>query len=461
MQSIYESINETKVLKLDPANFSPEDVITRDVCVIGGGCSGAYNALRLQDFGKSVVVVEKRGKLGGHASTYTDSDTGGTIDVGVIIFAHLEEVKNLFHRFDIPLKTVPTTLGAPVYIDFATGQTIDLTPPDQAAVGAAFQRYSDQLSKYPKIQAGFDLDYPIPEDLLLPFGDFVKKYSLDALVMTVFAICQGYSSLLELSTLYVFKYFNAVLLNTLSRGFLTTERSNVGELYEKVAKKLADHVLLDSSVIAMNRSVASGPARLLLKTPSGCKLVLARKVVSTIPHLTKNLDGFDLSIDERSLFEQFVHSAFYAGVLRNTHLPAGAPIHAVGPGQPHGVPELPGVYAINPSSVSGLLQVYYGSPYELMEDRVKADILTSIQRIQDARGISATSAPEFVAFENHTPFNMMVSKDAIQSGFYDKLYKLQGQRHTFYNGASFHTQDSSLLWQFTEQILPKNFESLQ
>lgn len=34
--------------------------------------------------------------------------------------------------------------------------------------------------------------------------------------MTVFAICQGYSSLLELSHLYVFDYFNAVLLHTLS-----------------------------------------------------------------------------------------------------------------------------------------------------------------------------------------------------------------------------------------------------
>lgn len=440
---------------LDPANFEPHNVITTDVCVVGGGCSGTYTAIRLQDHGKNVVVIEKRGNLGGHASTYTDPDTGTTLDIGVIVFGHLEEVKNYFARFDIPLKTVPTSLGPPNYVDFKTGQTVDFKPPDQAAVGAAFQRYMAELLKYPKLQDGFGLEYPVPEDLLLPFGEFVTKHSLEALVTTVFAICQGYCSLLELSTLYVFKYFNAVLLNTLSRGFLMTERNNVSELYQQAAIKLGDAVLLNSSVVAMDRSSTSGPVRVLVQTPSGRKLITAKKIVSTIPHKIGYLNGFDLSSNERALFTQFFHSAFYTGVLRNTGLPTNASIHAVGPDKAHSVPDLPGIYALNPNSESGLFQVYYGSPRELPVDEVKADIIESVQRVQRARNITSKSVPDFPVFENHTPFNMMVSNKAIQDGFYEKLYELQGQRHTFYNGASFHTQDSSVLWQFTEQLLPR------
>jgi len=40
------------------------DVIIRDVAVIGGGASGAYAAVRLkEDFGKSIVLVEKANRL--------------------------------------------------------------------------------------------------------------------------------------------------------------------------------------------------------------------------------------------------------------------------------------------------------------------------------------------------------------------------------------------------------------
>lgn len=37
----------------------------KEVCVIGGGASGTYAAVRLQQMGVSVALVEKEGKLGG------------------------------------------------------------------------------------------------------------------------------------------------------------------------------------------------------------------------------------------------------------------------------------------------------------------------------------------------------------------------------------------------------------
>ena len=46
-------------------------VIERDVCVIGGGSGGTYSAVALKDAGKSVVVLERKQRLGGHTECRT------------------------------------------------------------------------------------------------------------------------------------------------------------------------------------------------------------------------------------------------------------------------------------------------------------------------------------------------------------------------------------------------------
>jgi monoamine oxidase len=60
--------------------------IERDVCIIGGGAAGTYAALGLRDRGRSVVVVEKSERLGGHCETFRDPASGAAIDIGVIVF---------------------------------------------------------------------------------------------------------------------------------------------------------------------------------------------------------------------------------------------------------------------------------------------------------------------------------------------------------------------------------------
>ena len=55
---------------------------------------------------------------------------------------------------------------------------------------------------------------------------------------------------------------------------------------------------------------------------------------------------------------------------------------------------------------------------------------------------------------------MMVSNDAIKDHFYEKLYMLQDQKHTFYSGA-FHTQGFSMLWRFTEELLTRILKELK
>lgn len=48
-------------------SFNEVDVLQRDICVIGGGASGTYAAVRLQQMGKNVALIERQSRLGGQS----------------------------------------------------------------------------------------------------------------------------------------------------------------------------------------------------------------------------------------------------------------------------------------------------------------------------------------------------------------------------------------------------------
>ncbi|KAI1140473.1 FAD/NAD(P)-binding domain-containing protein [Hypoxylon sp. FL0543] len=408
----------------------------RDVVVIGGGSAGTYTAVRLKDYKKTVAVVERNSRLGGHAETYIDPETGYAIDIGVVTFAHLKVVTDYFARFNVPLTAFPW-FGQFEYVDFPTGRAVNYTPPSAEGVSTALSAYSTQLEKYPALQGSFSLTYPVEPDLLLSFGEFVAKYNLGDMVPQIFANCEGYAPLLNISMLYIFKYLSAGQISSFAQSFLTTAHHDTQEPYRQAMVFLGrDDVLLDSTVVSVNRS-GTGPVRVFVQTPTGRRLI--------------NMGGFDLSDNEKALFSQFSANGYYAGILNDTGF--DIVMKAVGTNEPYGIPQLPGPYFFGVNQ--GLTQVYYGSPKALPEDDVKADILAIVRRIQKARGIHASTTPRWLAFFSHSPFNLMVPNEAIRDGFYAKLFALQGRRHTFYNGAAWHTQDSSVLWQFTEDyILP-------
>jgi hypothetical protein len=433
------------------ADYSADSIITRDVAVIGGGATGTYAAIQLRDLGKTVVVVESNDRLGGHTNTYTDPATGGKVDFGVIVWHDLPIVHDFFQRFDVPLtKAVFDTPGMVTkYVDYRTGKVVDYTPSDpSAALGA----YGAQLAKYPYLEAGFYLPDPVPADLLLPFGDFVKRYAIDGAVNLIFNFGQGLGDLLRQPTLYVMKNFGLDILGSLQVGFLTTERHDNSELYRKARAELGADALLSSRVIATDRD-AAGYANILVGTPSGLKLIRASKVVVTIPPKLNNLAGFDLDATEQSLFGQLGNSAYYTGVLRHSGIPDNMAVTNIGADTAYHLPVLPGVYSISPTGIPGLHNVKYGSPVQLTEAQVKTDIVASVRRLR-AAGTLPTTTPDFAVFANHSPFELTVPTTAIAAGFYRNLYALQGRNRTFYTGAAFHTHDSSLLWQFTEALLP-------
>lgn len=90
--------------QFDTSSYNPSDIITRDVAVIGGGSSGTFGAFKLKDRGKSVVVIESQGQLGGHIEIYTDPATGATLDYGVHEFWNISLFTDFFARFNVPIE---------------------------------------------------------------------------------------------------------------------------------------------------------------------------------------------------------------------------------------------------------------------------------------------------------------------------------------------------------------------
>lgn len=179
-------------------SYSFDNTITRDFAIIGGGSTGTYSAIRLKDLGNTVVVVEGKDRLGGHTETYHDPKTGGTIDYGVVIWHDLDIVRNYFARLNVSLITNSDANTASQYVDFQTGKPVsNYSAPDPSA---ALGIYAEQLAKYPYVELGFDLPYPVPDDLLLLFGDFVLKYGLQDLVAFLGDFAQGLGDILKQPT---------------------------------------------------------------------------------------------------------------------------------------------------------------------------------------------------------------------------------------------------------------------
>ena len=225
---------------IDTSAYSSSSIIRRDVCIIGGGSSGTYAAIGLRDKGKSVAVIEAQGVLGGHTNTYTDPATKEPVDYGVVEFDNTTIVTDYFKRFGIPLTTTFNTGSSSLkqyFVDLTTGKNVSGFTPTDPTPG--FAAYAGQLAKYPFLNTpGWDLPDPVPADLLIPFGDFVKKYSIDSAVFTINEYSQGFGDILSIPTLYVLKYFSQAILQGAQTGFLTTARNDNSELYEKAQAEL-------------------------------------------------------------------------------------------------------------------------------------------------------------------------------------------------------------------------------
>ncbi|RYO88001.1 hypothetical protein DL766_004976 [Monosporascus sp. MC13-8B] len=418
-----------------------QDIIERDVAIIGGGSSGTYAAIRLKDLGKTVVVVEKAGELGGHTETYT-APGGVRVDYGATNFQNDSVLLDFFHRFDIPLTAFEWTQRGEVYADFTNGRVL----PPESLPTPDFTEWFEQLAKYPFLDLGYYLPDPVPEDLLLPFGAFVEKYNLQNIAYTISAFGGGNGDILKQTTIYVLKAVNRPYLESILFGTgLTPARADTHEIYEKALTELGSDVFLYSTVSTANRSDSG--VELVVSTPDGQRTIKAKKLLITAPPTPSNMEPFGLDTKETGIFSQFEHKSFYVGLLNGTGLEPGFRYYNAKPNTTYNIAELPAPYMIWYTRADGIYWVWYSSPVDMPESEVKLGTIDAIKTLVPE------SNPQFVAYADHSPFAVGVTPEKIRNGFYKDLYSLQGYRNTWYTGITFQSDHAAALWNYTEYVI--------
>jgi hypothetical protein len=433
-------------------------VMHRDVCILGGGSAGTYAAMRLRDAGRTVAIVERSSRLGGHAETFRDPNTGAPIDIGVIIFPDNQLVRGYFGRFGVPLINLPAGGGGgrSSFVDFRSGSAVSAFDPTPAELGAALGAYF-QLVSGPfafLAQNGYQLPAhgPLLRQLTQPFGQFAQQNGLSALLPLFYLYEQGFGSLLDAPTLYVLKNLGPEVVGGILGSTFLAAPTGVGSLYDAATSVLGPDTIFDADVLRVVRP-GRGPVILVASTPDGPRVVECGKLLITAPPLLSNLRNLDLDGLEWSLLSRFDPHFYYTAVLKTSGLAPDLSLVNAAPDTPFNLGPLPGIYSISPSPVPGLTNVKYGSSRWLSDATVRAAIRADIERV-NIGGVGPIHVDDFAIFKSHSPYALMASPSDIRRGFYASLEQLQGRRSTYYASATFQTHSSAAIWAYVEGLLP-------
>ncbi|CAG8893100.1 unnamed protein product [Penicillium egyptiacum] len=440
--------------KWSAACCSP-NVVDVDVAIIGGGSGGIHAAIHLKDAGASVMVIEKKDQIGGHAETYTNPTTGVVANVGVIVFENTDLVKRYFARLGVPIitsnpRTSPSS--AKIY-DFALGIPIPAPDDQEQALQAAAQAYTKNvLSKYGWIDQGFLVPDPVPKELYLPFGQLSENYNFSALLPITAQFNWYMGNLTTLPALYGIKNLGPGLLGSVLGEFILSGTGDSRSLYDAALEELGSSILLNTTILNIDRHSNSTSVTLSVTQPgSAPKTIRARKLLVAIPPTLKNTWSFDLSKQEIAIFSKFSSLTYFTGVA---NVPGfnGSFIN-MGALTPFNQPIIPGNSGFTATGSPDEFLIAGGFDSGDVTDKEGKDLVRKNLATLAAVGAVPADAAHSVTFpytSNHAPFNLRVTAEDIKAGFYTKLLALQGSRNTYWTGAAFSGHNSALVWNWNE-----------
>ncbi|KAE8162400.1 hypothetical protein BDV40DRAFT_300428 [Aspergillus tamarii] len=442
---------------IDEQDFAPDDIIIRDVCILGGGSTGTYAAISLKDKAKSVVVVERNKILGGHTETlYLPHNQ--YIDYGVEGVFNDKLSQNYLKRLGVDHKPLLPSTRTTEYINFRTGEKVP-PPSGTLSILQAAETYGGAIKNFSYLKDGlYNLPDPVPEELLQPFGHFVEKTGIEGVLQFVMTFAHGAGNILQAPLLRILQLCGIPQIDSLLHGGYITPKDGMYEVYKRASEILGSDVLYETNVTETERS--SSGIKVVTQDANGArKLIKAKQLLITFVPVMKSLKGFDLTTTESSLFHKWDWVNYYVAVVNNTGIPnAMTLVNADPDNSPGSLPLPPFELELQYAGADGYLVSKIVGNRTLTAQKAKDLVLSDIRRMGTA-GTFPGGDPEIVVFGNHTPTTVSVSNADIRDGFYRKLYALQGTKNTFYTGLAFCSDYSSLLWAYTETIIREMMSS--
>ncbi|RDW79105.1 uncharacterized protein DSM5745_05957 [Aspergillus mulundensis] len=434
-----------------PASSQPEEIITRDVAILGGGGTGSYAAVQLIDRGYSVAVVEQKHRLGGHADTLY-LPNGDLIDYGIRAYFNESVVRDFFNKLHVEYESYWPSANNTDRVDFRTGARVPVSG-DPVDPIPAILRYRAAIEQFNYLSTGgYFLPDPVPEALLRPFREFVEANDLQDALTVIWTFSEPLGDILEAPLLFVIQMFGISHMHGLLQGPYIRPRNGSAAIFKEAARYIGeDNIFYESTAIRTTRD--STGVEVVVENSDGRKRIRARKLLISFPPILPKLRGFDLNEKELSLFRKWKYTAYYGVIINNCGIPDGFNIVNTDPKLPGGLPAVPFASIVDFGEVSGYYRTRVIGTESFTGRDAKQLVLDDLRRMGAEQTFPINEDLEIVALESHWPTALTVPPDEARSGFYQKLYALQGRRSTYYTGYAFCTDYSPQLWNYTLNIV--------
>jgi hypothetical protein len=437
--------------------ISEQDVIEKEVCILGAGGAGCYTAIQLQDRNISTIVLEKSSRIGGHSETYRERGDRNFCDIGVRLYPDVPIVRQYYDRMGVRLTSVDLTKGRRIYVDVKTGERAPVKEPNPLLIWFALWRYERIIKKNFSFleKPGIQLPATVPEDLTLPFEAFLHKYKLGRSYKPITHYLQGQGAVKNLPALYALKNISPAVTKCARTNSFVAAASGVDTLYEKIQVKMGEALRCNVQVQSIRRNVEVIE---ITATQDRSPLnIRCRKLYVTFPPTLTNMESFDLDQQEKSVFEKFKSFYYWTVMVKISGLPTDTVFFPIDGTDPLTGQVIPGIYTIVPTSMPETYNILYGSEQPLTEQEVLDDITGFVQRMSNNLTGQEIKLDSVDLFRLHTPFGTHVTPDEICNSFYQSLLALQGHRNTYYLGAAVDTNESRSVWIHAADIVQTLF----
>ena len=427
----------------------------------------------LKDNNYSVLIFEKEANIGGHCNTYyfTPPKKGDInwVDLGVQIFQDTDfdnsagfgswtlSSRTFVERFaksgvvpfNLTAENLPT-YGMDLNHNIPLGPSPLPTPPPNPDFAEAYGTLFNYLTQYPWLNTA-DIPQEVPEDMLLPFSEFIAKYNLASLVDTLFtpiAFRGGLGDYFKLTSLYVLLILspsNIALLNpstSSASGFYPAE--GCADLYSGIEEYIGkENVIRSARTRQVNRGSDGKVTMRVSISGARAVAVTCSSLIIAFPETLESLRFMDLNYAEFEVFKHVTTKSYYDFAANITGPLADQSFNFVNVNTEgtHSLPSSPSVISASRSANYGPLAGLAFADHETCSYEMESVIKSQMAEVP-AYLFNAS-----VFLINKHVFLPHFSAHAIKEGVYNALAALQGHKSTYWLSALVGYADSTVLWQ--------------
>ena len=435
----------------------------------------------LKDNGYSVLVFEKEANIGGHCNTYyfTPPEKGDTnwVDLGVAIFQDTDfdnsagygkwtlSSRTFVERFaksgvvsyNILEDTAPT-YGIDLNHDIPLGPNPLPVPPPSHNFTVAYQVLLEYVSQYPWLNTA-DIPQEVPEEMLLPFSEFIARYNLGPLTDSIFrrALFEGgLGDFSKLTSLYALLNLSpsilAVFNPQISAAAAFYPAEGCADLYSGIEDYLGKENVIRN---AKTFQVVRGSDQVTMKVSiEGVKAVFTcSSLIISFPETLESLRFMDLDYSEYEVFKHVTTRNYYDFAANVTGPLANQSFGILNINTESSIsfPTFPSVLGASRNIPFGPIAGYAFADNEICFDEMVGLIKSQLAEVPPYLFTAAVVQVNQHVFQPH------FSAQAIKDGVYNALAKLQGHKNTYWLSALVGYADSTVLWQKAYTLVQTNF----